>query len=118
MTAQLKPYVQPDGAIYAPNEMDAVSQAKKLTTATTAYQVDFTSGTKVIRIQADQDIYYAFGATAVAPTADDVAGASIFLPSGQERLISLTPHPDTGELAYISAVSATENTYFNMLEWG
>jgi len=120
MTAQLTPYYQPDGAIYAPNEQDAVASALQLDTATTAESHTFATSDalKIIRIQADQDIYYAFGATAAAPTDDDIAGASIYLPAGQERLIQLTPHPSTGELPYISCVSAVNETNVNILGWG
>jgi|TARA_Y100000310_G_scaffold112437_1_gene110921 hypothetical protein len=118
MTAQLKPYYQPDGAIYAPNEQDAVVSALQLDTATTAESHTFATsdGIKIIRIQADQDIYYAFGDTAVAPSDEDIAGASIYLPAGQERLIQLTTQDPTE--GYISCVSAVNETNVNILGWG
>lgn len=113
MTELLKPYVTPDGQVHAPNESEAVIQALFLAVAGTAESLTKTAGTNVVRIQADQDIWYEFGATAAAPTTEQTSGASIFLPAGQERLIS-----GIRSVAYISCVSGIANTSVNLLEWG
>ena len=114
-------FSNPDGPIFAPNEVDAISQALYLGTATTAEEVTLTTGTlsntTLVRIQADQDIYYILNAavgdaTAVAPTAEATTGASILLPAGQERYI------DANDVAGISCVSAVVNAAINILEWG
>ncbi|QDP48900.1 MAG: hypothetical protein Unbinned7794contig1000_44 [Prokaryotic dsDNA virus sp.] len=113
MTELLKPYVTPDGQVHAPNESEAVIQTLFLGTATTAESITLTADTNVARIQADQDIWYEFDATAAAPTTEQTTGSSIFLPAGQERLIS-----HLRGVTAISCVGGISNTSVNLLEWG
>ena len=112
----LKLYGTPDGPIFAPNEADANVHVLYLNTATTAEEVTLQSDKNLLRIQADQDIYYVLNATvgdavAAAPTNEDTSGASILLPAGQERYIHVRG------INGISCVSAVNLTAVNILEW-
>jgi|ETNvirnome_2_300_1030623.scaffolds.fasta_scaffold05792_4 phosphodiesterase/alkaline phosphatase D-like protein len=109
-------YNSPEGPLFAPDEGNANSQALYLGTATTAEEMTLNTDCHLVRIQADQDIWYLLNATvgdatAVAPTTEDITGASILLPAGQERYVNVRG------FGGISCVSAVNSTAVNVLEW-
>ena len=80
------------------NELDATVK-NNLTAATTAENMAVPTGATIVRIQADQDIWYNLTTTAVIPIND--AGTSSFLPAGVERWIAIN-----STVTNISIVSA------------
>lgn len=108
-------YSTPDGQLLALNEKDAIDQALFLGTVNTAESITLSADpqTRLVRIQANYDLWYNFDAAAVKPTTEDVTGAGVYLPAGQERYIYLNGL----DHKYISCISAVDDCIVNLLEW-